>query len=690
MTASRRTVLGGALAATATTLSVGPAAAAAAAGSVGSVGVSGVSGLAAPLANLAHLDFLGDVVSPPAQSGHTTYRLASEPSVRVLWTYADRRDDGSYARVGGGTYHPATNTYGQGAYNADDLARAAVVYLRHYQQHHDSHSKQTAYGLLRTLTYLQTATGPNAGNVVLWMQPDGTLNPSADPVELPDPSDSGPAYWLARTVWALGEGYAVFRMVDPGFAAFLRQRLDLAIAALERQVLVRYGQWNVVDGRRVPAWLIVAGADATSEAVLGLAAYVRAGGPVAARRALSRFAEAVAAMAAGDSRSWPFRAILPWGESISDWHAWGAQMPSALAAASRALGDPDLLGPAIGDTAGFTPLLMTAGGPDNGWLPMPIDRSQIAYGVDARLQALLRVADAAGRPGLRQVAAFVAAWYFGANNAGVAIYDPQTGRTFDGVSGDGVVNRNSGAESTIHGLLSMLALDQQPAVAALARQISSNRSKAGLEVVEAEAAALSDGAAVVTPPSAWTGESLWSGGAYLELPAGGRGSWTVTASEQPRLVAPVVNVVADSKAGQTTWSSGSQRLGTVDHGAGGAQGISAAPGALLPVTVAGLLPAGESRLSVVAGPTDQTLRVDGVLLIAVVSRLQLSGPSSTAVLLTSVDQHPRAVPVHLPTAGKSVANTYDRSGALQAQHPLNGSSVTATVLPGGFTTITQT
>ena len=51
------------------------------------------------------------------------------------------------------------------------------------------------------------------------MQPDGTLNPSAEPVELPDPSDSGPSYWLARTVWALGEGYAVFRSVDPAFAA---------------------------------------------------------------------------------------------------------------------------------------------------------------------------------------------------------------------------------------------------------------------------------------------------------------------------------------------------------------------------------------------------------------------------------------------------------------------------------------
>ena len=43
------------------------------------------------------------------------------------------------------------------------------------------------------------------------MQPDGTLNPSPTPVELPDPSDSGESYWLARTIWALGEGYAAFR-----------------------------------------------------------------------------------------------------------------------------------------------------------------------------------------------------------------------------------------------------------------------------------------------------------------------------------------------------------------------------------------------------------------------------------------------------------------------------------------------
>ena len=310
MKPTRRTVIGGALAVAAASTVTLPALA------------------SSRLSNLAHLDFLRASVTPPAAPGHTTF--GSGP-VGVLWTYADRQADGSYKRIGGGTYDAATNTYGQGAYNADDIARAAVVYLRHWKQFHSDASLETARGLLRSLTFLQS---PN-GNVVLWMQPDGTLNPSADPVELPDPSDSGPSYWLARTVWALGEGYAVFRTTDRGFARFLRDRLELAIAALERQVLVRYGQYNVVDGRRLPAWLIVNGADATSEAVLGLSAYVEAGGSASARRALTRFAEGIAAMAAGSTREWPFRALMPWGESISDWHAWGAQMPSALAAATH-------------------------------------------------------------------------------------------------------------------------------------------------------------------------------------------------------------------------------------------------------------------------------------------------------------------------------------------------------------------
>ncbi|NUR57900.1 MAG: hypothetical protein HOV87_04240 [Catenulispora sp.] len=652
MTPTRRTVLTGAVA---TALSAAaPTSAGAAAGTPTS---PTQQSRPSRLSNLAHLDFLRAQVVPPPAAGHATYGAGP---LGVLWTYAERQPDGSHRRVGGGTYDPVTDTYGQGAYNADDLARASVVYLRHWTQFREAASLDAARDLLRTLAFLQS---PN-GNVVLWMQPDGTLHPSATPVDIPDPSDSGPSYWLARTVWALGEGYAVFRHADRQFAAFLRGRLELAIGALERQVLPRYGQDNVVDGRRLPAWLIVDGADATSEAVLGLAAYVRSGGSARARRALARFAEGIAGMSAGSARVWPFRALLPWGESICDWHAWGAQMSSALAAASAALGEPALLVPAIGDTAGFTPLLMTSGGPDNGWLPAPIDRSQIAYGVDARLQALLAV----DRPGTQHLAAFVAAWYFGANRAGQPMYDSASGRTYDGISGTGVINRNCGAESTIHGQLSMLALDAHRDVAWLTGAWSCD----GLQIVEAESAA-GDGT-VVTPTSAWTGESQWSNGAYLSLD--GTATWAVPPAAQPRLVLPVVNLHDTPTPAHTTWTSGSQHLGMLTHVCG-PQGVSAAPGALQPLTLDHPLPADAVTLAATTSETattSGTAELDVILLLPTISTLRIGD----AALLVSVDTAPRVVSV----SGEEVFS-YDPGGHLVAR----GGAGRALVVPGGFTVV---
>src|SRR3954454_20203149 len=293
---------------------------------------------AGALANLDHLRFLGDRMAPPHQSGHTTYQLARRPKVGTLWTYAEHQPDGSYKRLGGGTYHADTNTYGQGAFNADDMARASVVYLRHWRQTGSASSRRAAFDLLRGVTYLQTATGPNAGNVVLWMQPDGTLNRSAEPTEQPDPSDSDASYWLARTIWALGEGYADFKSADPSFARFLARRMDLAVAALDREVLDRYGQYLDIDGRRMPAWLVVDGADASAGAVLGLASYVRAGGGRTARTALRELSDGIAQTSGGDADHWPFGAVRPSAVSQSVWHAWASQMPAALARAAFTLG----------------------------------------------------------------------------------------------------------------------------------------------------------------------------------------------------------------------------------------------------------------------------------------------------------------------------------------------------------------
>ncbi len=639
----------------------------------------------APLTNLAHLDWLGVKVNPPTQAKHTTYRLGVEPSIGTLWTYAEPDESGGYRHVGGGEYDPATNTWSQGAFNADDMTRAAVVYLRHWRATGALSSRDSAYEMLRGVAYLQTASGPDAGNVVLWMQPDGTLNPSAEPVELPDPSDSAESYWLARTIWALGEGYAAFRDEDPAFASFLAKRLKLAVDAVDRQVLDRYGEYLNIDGQRTPAWLIVDGADATAEAILGLSAYVSAGGPRQARTVLFKLAKGVAALGHGDARTWPFGAVRPWALSRSVWHTWGSQMPAALAEASVVLEKPQLARPAVTDSFTFDPWLLTSGGPDQGRLPTRGDASQIAYGVDSRIQSLLATSAATGRNAGRRIAGMFAAWYFGANAAGEAMYDPTTGRTFDGISAEGEINRNSGAESTIHGLLSMIALDENPRIAASARTAVVDR-RLGSRTLQAEDATLSGDAQVVNPADLWTGESLYSGSGYVELGSGGSVSFDLPPTRR-RLVMPVLNLEPGSNA-VTAFHAQHRFLGRVRSGNIGPQGDSPAPGALLPRTLPETLPMGTTSLTATArhAKADPAI-LDAVLLEPRVSRLVLSGRGHGTALLSSAVDHPQGTQVSVAGHGRARVASYNGNGRLVRVHFSRAETISVTVPAGGFTFI---
>jgi hypothetical protein len=636
----------------------------------------------APLTNLAHLDFLLDTATPAEVPGHSTYRLAEEPDLVLPWTYADARDGGRFERVGGGPLDATTGDWGQGAYNADDVSRAAVVYLRHWEQTGAESSRVSAYELLRSLAYLQTTTGEDAGNVVLWMQPDGALNPSAEPVELPDPSDSDESYWLARTVWAFGEGYAAFREQDPEFASFLRDRLTLSREAIDRQSLARYGEWEVSDGRKVPAWLIVDGADASAEAVLGLAEYVQAAPDDSeARATMRKLAEGIAAMGGGDVRSWPYGAILPWTHSRSMWHAWGSQMPAALAEASTVLADGALLKPALADAAVFTTTQLISGGPDNGWFPTPADRVQIAYGADSRLQSLLAVAEASGSEAFDELAAVQAAWYFGANRSAARMYDPATGVTYDGLQPDGTVNRNSGAESTIHGLLSMIALDAHPEVAERALGVAGVDSRDGLRVVEAEAATDTTGE-VVTPASAWTEESLYSGDT-LVLDRGEKATFDLGAAATSRLVEPVLWLDGTSKA-TSLWKSGKLPVGLVNARAG-AQGVSPVPGVLLPQPL--LLPVSGKVSSLSVSALSGTTTLDALLVRPTVARLQLSGDAGSTELVQASGLLPQKTTVG--AAGEtSVVRVYDRNGKRVTDRTVTG--VTSITIPAsGFAVVTR-
>jgi hypothetical protein len=641
------------------------------------------------LANLAHLDFLGAEITPPSQAGHSTYNRDAEPSIGVLWAYGNYVSSGIYEVTGGGTYDAATNTYGQGAYDADDISRAAVVYVRHWLQHGDDHSRKAAYQLLRGLTYLQTSTGPNAGNVVLWMQPDGSLNPTPTPPDSPNPSDSGPSYWFGRTIWALGEGYNAFRAADPAFAAFLSDRFMLCLAVLERDVLDLYGTYLEVNGQRTPAWLLVGGADASSEACLGLAAYAGATEDERVETALYRLASGIGEMASGSPTGWPFGAILPEVTDLSLWHAWADQMAGALVLASTVLGDPSLLQPALTYGAQFAPHMMIQGGPDNEWLPAPVAAAgQVSYGAYCIFDNLLLLSEQMGRAGYEELAAFAASWWFGNNVVGAPMYDPSTGVCFDGVSSTGV-NMNSGAESTICALLGMIALDAAPVVAQKA-MVHTRQSQISWQLVDAASGQLSGDATLVTPP-AGTAESQWAG-QYVELGPSGAAALDVTlpAADQYLVLTVFDRRTIASHACGTVQSLAGLRAGTAYEGGGGLQGDGAYPDELVMAT-------GPATARIAAGSAslETTYTGDGTVAELNAFLVQPEGESLVLVdgeafraLLRSFAPAPKTTALDLTESAEATVSIYDGEGRLVGTSRSSGRTVLVQVEPAGFSVVT--
>ncbi|HEU4748048.1 MAG TPA: hypothetical protein VFS56_06065, partial [Gemmatimonadaceae bacterium] len=357
--------------------------------------------------------------------------------VRVVALYADAPD---YRP----TASPARDGY-EGIASLDDAARAAVVYLRAYESTGDTIARREALGLLAFVIAMEQGDG----EFVNFIDAAGDLNRNAVS------SRKSMSYWAARSIWAMGEAVRVLGH-DPSASATLdkiRPVLDRAVARMAREI----------DAGR----LIGGSATATSEALLGLLALQRA--EPAPR--ITALAERTAALLVPLSRG--SMSSAPWGARTdapgAEWHAWGTRSTVALAEAAVVLNRPELAAAARREADGLWGRFLMAGqpastiGPSNvtNWFP------QIAYGVGPIVEGFLALADATGDRRYPVFAGLTAAWFAGANPAGVSMYDEKRGRTFDGIDGPSPIrlNRNAGAESTIEALLALQRVTANPEAA---------------------------------------------------------------------------------------------------------------------------------------------------------------------------------------------------------------------------------
>jgi multiple sugar transport system substrate-binding protein len=347
--------------------------------------------------------------------------------VRALAVYADApsyRPTASPARDGE-----------EGIACVDDAARGAVVWLREHEATGSKEALAEALGLLRFVVAMEQGDG----EYLNFVGPDGAPNRTAVS------SAKSFSYWAARALWALGEAA---RVLGPE-AAELRPVLDRTAARF---------------GREIAAGRLVGGSvTATSEALLGLLAYQEASPSSERARLIAQAAELLVPRLAGDADRPPWGAHTDGADS--DWHGWGPRATEALARASVLLARPDLLAAARAEADGLWIRMLAAG-----VFPSAITRSgqvtasgQIAYAVGPLVGGFLALADASSDWRYAAMAGLAAGWFLGGNPARAPMYDQ--GRIYDGVDDDGRINRNSGAESTVEGLLALAAVSRDPVAA---------------------------------------------------------------------------------------------------------------------------------------------------------------------------------------------------------------------------------
>jgi hypothetical protein len=160
-------------------------------------------------------------------------------------------------------------------------------------------------------------------------------------------------------------------------------------------------------------------------------------------------------------------AFLSW-ENL--WHAYGNIQAFALLTVGQELLDSTMIQSAMYEVEHFYPAILKAGGLDHFWVKKNGDRitryessafNQIAYGRGPMIWAALQAHALSGDVDKKylDLACNLAMWFFGENPVKAMMYDPATGRGYDGINSPTEINRNSGAESTIESLLALQALE---------------------------------------------------------------------------------------------------------------------------------------------------------------------------------------------------------------------------------------
>ena len=335
----------------------------------------------------------------------------------------------------------------------DDLARAVVLLSNCPENESSKSGNATLDKMMDFLLYMQS----DSGYFYNFIWHDGSINKTyRTSLALPD-------WWSWRAFWAMEEyaGISEINARKVEKASYkLVERIFSDLLTADRSV-------SEIEGVRVPTWLPGnAASDQAADLMLALEKYYRRTNDGRALELLKQLAEGILVMQSGDSLNFPYGAFLSWNNT---WHAYGNTQAYALLRAGVLLKNMSFIERALIEVDNFYPWLI-----QNGWLNyFTVKKSggiyeiiaqerfpQIAYGIRPVVYACAEAYRITGKSRYLEMAKKSVAWLAGENISGKVMWDPATGRCFDGIISKEEINLNSGAESTIEALLSLQALEK--------------------------------------------------------------------------------------------------------------------------------------------------------------------------------------------------------------------------------------
>ncbi len=347
---------------------------------------------------------------------------------------------------------------GEGIACVDDAARALVFYIKYYGVTKGKAELDKIRMLTNFLLYMQADNGFFYNFIWKDYSRDTTFRTSV----------AEPNWWTWRAIWALSESQRFFLKKDKKFSQTIKPQLDRAVSVTQHW-LKKFEDDSTSNygGFILPDWLpYETAADQAAILVKGFSIYYQLNKNPEVKKEIENLCRGIMKMQAGDGNNFPNYAFLSWQNT---WHMWGNSQSDALIEAGQLLHKSEYINCALKEIHNFYPTLMKMNylntfvvEKKSGSISIKDSSrySQIAYGIRPMVYACIRAYSADHDIKTARLAGKIAAWLLGKNIIGKPMYNPNTGVCFDGIENAVSLNKNSGAESTIEALLTLLAVEQ--------------------------------------------------------------------------------------------------------------------------------------------------------------------------------------------------------------------------------------